>query len=108
MRERFAQSHLLIARVVVWGALSALLLWYLRWGSEIISITSYYRIRRSVPSIWSEFHDGLPEAGNQTLLDIVYWAAIAATVLGVLALLWLALLPSEKESADPEVEQRVS
>ncbi|MFT4037364.1 MAG: hypothetical protein QM692_04225 [Thermomicrobiales bacterium] len=108
MRDRFHPSHLLTARIIVWAALSAIFLWYLRWGSETVSITSYYHIRRSVPYIWNAFHDGLPDAGNQTLLDIVYWGAIAASVLGVIALLWLALIPSEKESAKPETEQRPS
>lgn len=108
MRARVAQSHLFTARVIVWAALSALLLWYVRWGSEIISITAYYHIRRSVPYIWNTFHDGLPEVGTQAFLDVVYWAAIAVTVLGVLALFWLALTPSEKEATEPDAGQRHS
>lgn len=105
MRARFGQSHLQLARLIVWLALSGLLLWYLRWGSEIISITSYYHIRRSVPYIWNTFHTGLPEIGNDAMLDLVYWAAIAVTVLGILALFWLALAPSQKERAEPDPDQ---
>jgi hypothetical protein len=105
MRERFTSNNLLLARVIIWAALSVLLLWYLRWGSELVSVTSYYHIRRSVPYIWNAFHEGLPEIGNETALDIVYWSCLAATVVGVLALFWLALTPSEKESADPAAEQ---
>ena len=39
MRDRFKASNLLTARVLVWAGLSVLFLWYLRWGSEIISLT---------------------------------------------------------------------
>ena len=105
MRDRFVPSNLLTARVLVWAGLSVLFLWYLRWGSEIISLTSYYHMRRSVPSIWNAFHSGLPEIGNSTMLDIVYWAAMGASVVGVLALFWLALIPSANEVAEPETEQ---
>jgi hypothetical protein len=105
MRDRFVPSNLLTARVLVWAGLSALFLWYLHWGSEIISITAYYHIRRSVPYIWDSFHSGLPDIGNSTMLDIVYWAALGASVAGVLALFWLALTPSAKEAAEPETEQ---
>jgi hypothetical protein len=104
VRDRFKPGHLLTARVLVWAGLSVLLLWYLRWGSESVSITSYYHIRRSVPYIRNAFHEGLPQIGNETMLDIVYWAAIATSVIGVLALLWLALTPSARESAEPESE----
>jgi hypothetical protein len=105
MRERFKRNDFLTARVLVWVALSVLLLWYLRWGSELVSITSYYHIRRSVPYIWNAFHEGLPEIGNESALALVYWSCIAVTVIGVLALFWLALTPSEKESAEPSAEQ---
>ena len=104
MRERIERNNLLMARVIIWAALSALLLWYLRWGSELVSVTSYYHIRRSVPYIWNAFHKGLPEIGNETALDIVYWACLAVAVVGVLALFWLALMPSHKESTDPAGE----
>jgi hypothetical protein len=105
MRERFKANNLLTARVITWVALSALLLWYLRWGSELVSVTSYYHIRRSVPYIWNAFHEGLPEIGNETALDFVYWACLAVAVVGVLALFWLALTPSDKESTDLAGEQ---
>lgn len=104
MRERFKRNDLFYARVVVWAALSVLLLWYLRWGSEVVSITAYFHIRRSTPYIWNAFHGGLPDIGNGTALDVVYWSCLAVTVLGVLALFWLALTPSDKESADPATE----
>lgn len=100
MRDRFKPSELLTARVLTWAALSALVLWYLRWGSELVAITSYYHIRRSVPYIWNRFHQGLPEIGNSTALDLVYWSCIAVALIGVLALFWLALTPSDKESAE--------
>lgn len=105
MRERLGRSKPRMAQVLVWAALSALFLWYLRWGSEMVAITSYYHIERSVPYIWNSFHEGLPEIGNGTALDIVYWSCIAVAVVGVLALFWLALTPSEKESAEPASEQ---
>lgn len=105
MPRRSQPSRLLTARVLVWAALSALLLWYVHWGSELVSFTSYYHVRRSVPAIWDAFNSGLPEAGNQSLLDIVYWVAIATSVLGVLALLWQTLIPSERESAEPGTGQ---
>ncbi len=105
MRERIEQHTLLTARVIIWTALSVLLLGYLRWGTELVSITTYYHIRRSVPYIWNSFHSGLPEIGNARALDVVYWACLGGTVLGVLALFWLALIPSDKESGEPPAEQ---
>ncbi|HET9661579.1 MAG TPA: hypothetical protein VFP05_14685 [Thermomicrobiales bacterium] len=105
MRQRFERNHLLTARVLIWAALSALLLWYLRWGSELVAITPYYHIRRSAPYIWNAFHKGLPDIGNETALDIVYWSSITVVVVGVLALFWLALTPSDKEAVEPADEQ---
>jgi hypothetical protein len=105
MRRRYERNDLLIARVLIWAALSALLLWYLRWGSELVAVTPYYHIRRSVPYIWNAFHEGLPEIGNETALDGVYWACLAVALIGVLALFWLALTPSEKENPEPAAEQ---
>ncbi len=69
------------------------LLGYLWWGTERTAVTSFYSIRRSVPDIWGRFHDGLPEIGNARALDAIYWASIVALILGVLALIWLALAP---------------
>ena len=105
MRDRFVPTNLLIARLLVWAGLSALFLWYLRWGSEIISLTSYYHMRQSVPYVWDAFHSELPDIGNSTMLDVVYWVAIGTSVVGVLALFWLALVPSAREAADPDGEQ---
>jgi hypothetical protein len=105
MRQRLERNDLLTARVLIWAALSALVLWYVRWGSELVAITPYYHIRRSVPYIWNAFHKGLPDIGNGTALDIVYWTCIAVVVVGVLALFWLALTPSDKEAAEPTHEQ---
>jgi len=90
-----------VARLLVWGALSAALLGYVRWGSELTSVTSFYFIRRSVPEIWGYFHDGLPEIGNGRALDAVYWTSIAAFIVGVLALIWIALAP---EATEPDSE----
>ena len=90
-----------VARLLVWVALSAALLGYIRWGSELTSVTSFYFIRRSVPEIWEYFHDGLPEIGNARALDAVYWTSIVAFIVGALALLWIALAP---EPAEPESE----
>lgn len=105
MRKRFETTSHLAARVLIWASLSALLLWYVRWGSELVSITSYYHIRRSTPFIWSKFHQGLPEIGNKAALDIVYWGCIGVCVIGVLVLLWLALTPCERETAEPDPER---
>jgi len=93
------------ARLLVWLALSAALFGYIRWGSELTSVTSFYFIRRSVPEIWGAFHEGLPEIGNARALDAIYWASIAGLIVGVLALLWLALEPERNanESEAPEV-----
>lgn len=87
------QDRLLVARLVVWVALSGALLGYIRWGSELTAVTSFYFIRRSVPEIWGYFYDGLPEIGNPRALDAVYWASIGACLIGALALIWLALAP---------------
>jgi hypothetical protein len=94
-------SHDFVARLLVWLALSVALLGYIRWGSELTSVTSFYFIRRSVPEIWGAFYDGLPEIGNARALDAVYWVSIVALIVGVLALVWLALTP---EPADGEIE----
>ncbi|MEZ4507484.1 MAG: hypothetical protein R2848_16940 [Thermomicrobiales bacterium] len=75
---------LLSPEVLVWGAPSAALLGYLRWGTESTAVTSYYFIVRSVPEIWSRFYEGLPEIGNARLLDAVYWICIGASIAGVL------------------------
>ncbi len=91
-----------VARLLVWLALSASLLGYVRWGTELTSVTSFYFIRRSVPEIWGYFHKGLPEIGNSGALDAVYWASIGTVLIGVLAMLWLALEPEPVET-EPEV-----
>lgn len=90
-----------VARFLVWLALSASLLGYMRWGSEITAVTSFYFIRRSVPEIWNAFYRGLPEIGNARALDAMYWGSIVVAVAGVLVLLWLALEP-ETKSDEPE------
>lgn len=105
MDRRSATRHAVVARVLVWGALSAALLGYLRWGAESTAVTSYYFIVRSVPEIWSRFYEGLPEIGNARLLDAVYWICIGASIAGVLALLWIALDPEDGES-EPEAIER--
>lgn len=105
MRERFRLHELPLAQVLVWAALSGSLLYWLRWGSELVAITSYFHIRHSVPYLWNKFHNGLPDIGNERMLDVVYWSCIAVAVVGVLALFWLALTPSEKEAAEPATEQ---
>lgn len=84
-----------MARVLVWAALSGALLVWLRWGSVLVEITYYYRIRRSVPYVWNKFHHGLPDAGSPRALDVLYWSAIIVMIAGVLALLWLALAPDD-------------
>lgn len=86
-----------VARLFVWLAMSLALLGYIRWGSELTAVTSFYFIRRSVPEIWDSFHSGLPEIGNPRALDAIYWASIGVLILGVLALLWLALEPDRAE-----------
>ena len=101
MKRRLQADRGFIARLLVWAALSAALLGYIRWGSELTAVTSFYFIRRSVPEIWGKFHGGLPEIGNAQALDAVYWISIAALTVGVLALLWLALAP---EPIEPEPE----
>jgi hypothetical protein len=90
-----------IARLLVWAVLSAALLGYIRWGSELTAVTSFFFIRRSVPEIWNSFHEGLPEIGNARALEAVYWTSIAALIVGVLALMWLALAP---EPTEPDAE----
>jgi hypothetical protein len=95
MRYRLHFDPPKTARVLVWAALSGLLLWWLRWGSELVEITSYYRIRRSVPYIWNSFHEELPDVGNAQALDAIYWVALAVMVAGILALFWLALAPDD-------------
>lgn len=100
MEHQPTTNRELFARLLVWLALSAALLGYILWGSEHTQVTSYYLIVRSVPEIWGYFHDGLPEIGNTRLLDAVYWISIGASLVGTLALLWLALEP-EPEEAEP-------
>lgn len=90
-----------VARLLVWLALSASLLGYMRWGTELTSVTSFYFIRRSVPEIWNAFYQGLPDIGNARALDAMYWGSIVVVVSGVLVLLWLALEP-EPEPDEPE------
>lgn len=97
MRERLQRDHMTVARVVVWAALSLGLLYWLRWGSLSVSITSYYKIRRTVPHIWGTFADDLPSVGSAWALTLVYWSCIVVMIVGVLAMLWLAL------ESDPEV-----
>lgn len=82
-----------VGRLIVWLALSGSLLAYIRWGTELTAVTSFYSIRRSVPSIWGFFHDGLPEVGNGRVLELVFWSSLVALIGGVLALFWLALEP---------------
>ena len=96
MRDRLHLDPSRAGRILVWAALSGVLLWWVRWGSELVAITSYYRIRRSVPYIWNTFYEELPEVGNSTALDAIYWLAIVVMVAGVLALLWLALAPAPR------------
>lgn len=103
MKRTMTPDRGFIARLLVWLAMSVAFLGYLRWGSEITAVTSYYFIRRSVPEIWGSFHRGLPEIGNARALDAVYWGSIGAVVVGVLAMLWLALEP-EPERTDLEQE----
>jgi hypothetical protein len=98
MRDRLHLDPTKTARILVWAALSGMLLWWLRWGSEVVAIYSYYRIRHSVRYIWDQFYEELPEVGNATALDAVYWLAVAVMVAGVLALFWLALAPDESEA----------
>ena len=94
-------SRAFAARLLIWLALSAALLGYIRWGSELTAVTSFYFIRRSVPEIWGAFYDGLPEIGNARALDGIYWVSIVTLIIGVLALVWLALTP---EAAENETE----
>ncbi len=101
MKSTLPRDRLFVARLLVWLALSAALLGYVRWGTELTSVTSFYFIRRSVPDIWGYFHKGLPEIGNPGALDAVYWVSIGAVLIGVLALLWLALEPEQIET-EPE------
>lgn len=96
-------KRLPVAQVIVWLALSGSLLAYIRWGTERTAVTSFYFVRRSVPGIWGYFLDGLPEIGNARVLDVIFWSAIAALIVGVLALLWLALEP-EQDLAGAEQE----
>lgn len=104
MRPIGQANNRLITRVVVWSALSVLLLWYLWRGTETVAFSSFYTVRRSVPSIWNTFHASLPQIGNKTLLEIVFAVATATLLLGVLALFWLALIPSDDEIRDADVE----
>jgi len=97
-------NNQLISRVAVWSASSALLLWYLWRGTEAIAFSPFYTVRRSVPSIWNTFHTSLPQIGNRTLLEVVFAVATATLLLGVLALYWLALIPSDDEAPEPDVE----
>lgn len=83
-------------RLLVWLTLSAALLGYIRWGTELTAVTSFYFIRRSVPEIWGYFQVGLPEIGNARALDALYWVSIGTLIIGVLALLWLALEPDDE------------
>jgi hypothetical protein len=91
----------LLSRLLAWLALSGALLGYVRWGSELTSVTSFFFIRRSVPEIWGAFHEGLPEIGNAGALDALYWISIAALIVGVLVLFWLALEPEDRPE-EPE------
>ena len=105
MMQRREIDHRFTARIIVWLAMCIAFLGYIRWGTELTSVTSFYFIRRSVPEIWSYFHDGLPQIGNDRLLDLVYWAGISGFVVGALALFWLALGrdASDSVAADPTV-----
>jgi hypothetical protein len=98
LRDR---GHAFYARLLVWLALSAALLGYIGWGRETTSITSFFFIRRSVRDIWGYFYEGLPDIGNARALDTVYWVSIGVALVGVLALIWLALEP---EPPEPDAE----
>ncbi len=104
MRPIGSPDNRLIARVIVWLGLSVLLLWYLWRGTESIAFSSFYHVRRSVPSIWNAFHTSLPKIGNGAMLEIVFAIAVATLLLGVLALFWLALIPSDDEIAESGAE----
>lgn len=105
MRDGIEPNTMRTARIVIWLALSVALLSYLRWGSEIVSTTRFLQTRRSAPSIWNTFYRGLPEIANGAVLDIVYSTALAAVIVGTLALIWLALIPGEDEATQSDVEQ---
>lgn len=100
MAESTASNQPRWGRVLVWLTLSGSLLAYIRWGSETTAVSSFYFIRRSVPSIWGYFFDGLPVIGNARLLGAVYWVCVATLLLGTLALLWLALEPDAESPGD--------
>ena len=104
MRDGIEPTTMRIARIIVWLGLSAALLSYLRWGTELVSMTAYFKVRRSVPSIWKTFYRGLPDIANGTVLDIVYATALAVVIVGVLALLWLALIPGAGEISPADDE----
>ncbi len=94
------------SRIIVWAALSALLLGYVRWGSEVVSITSFYHVRRSVPSIWRAFRRGLPDVASGTAMNVVYAVSLGILLVGVLALVWLALDPAEDDAVPAHEEPR--
>ena len=103
---RLQSRPVFLVRALLWGALTAALFGYLRFGTELVAMSRYYRVRYSVSSIWNRFYDGLPEVANQQVLDIVFWICVAVLVSGVLALGWMAFdplgdgQPVEAETAD--------
>ncbi len=105
MKLTLPRDRAFVARLLVWLALTVSILGYIRWGSELTSVTSFYFIRRSVPDIWGYFFKGLPEIGNPRALEAVYWGSISVLLVGVLALLWLALAP-EASANEQEVIDR--
>lgn len=99
------QDRYFFSRLLVWLALSGAFLSYLHWGREQTAVTSFYFIVRSVPEIWHFFYEGLPEIGNTRALYAIYWGSIGVCVIGVLAMLWLALEP-EREPDTAEAPER--
>ena len=104
MNPTLPRDQAFVARLLVWLALCVSLLGYIRWGTELTSVTSFYFIRRSVPEIWGYFRKGMPEIGNSGALDAVYWASIGAVLVGVLALIWLAMEPEQRETEPEGIE----
>ncbi|MCA9858734.1 MAG: hypothetical protein KC438_03390 [Thermomicrobiales bacterium] len=97
MRDRLQAHPMVLARALVWGVLTVALLGYLWFGTELVAMNRYYNVRYSVPSIWDQFYEGLPEVGNQQVLDIVFWVCIAVLIPGVLALGWMAFDPLQRD-----------
>jgi hypothetical protein len=97
------------AATVVWLLATVGFAFFLGFGSFGLEAGRQQGRTLRVAEVWRRLGDGLPEVGHATLLQVVFYGAVAVAVLGAVLGLWLALLatgePSPVEPAAPSVER---